>query len=485
MNDWRDPATGSIKYLQHILQLFGLKRQDIDNGLDVLVNPNNLDEDALARVVGGGLLLAIQPTQSFCGSLGITKIESPKFGTTGFNELFSGADGVSYRTLHPFFCFEGQGVGLVMDAEERAVWFFSSQGAGGILLIGTELIADLVRYRQGDPEKAKNRPHETIWDIAGERPVYLFQNQIADIPKYQERQADFWAMMLTRYVAEKISAQLLPILPGGAPGAIVITGDDDQAYLEKYAEQLELLGDTPITYFLHPLTRHTPQTLRKMLGKPSVDLGIHPDALESPHQYARLLKNQCSWFQSLVGKRASSVRNHGYLNDGYWGHLEPWLEEGISFSTNIPGLDGCALNGSLLPAKVFKDNILSKHWSVVTAIGDGFRYVNGGRSEEEAAQCILNLAAAIRRSGIPGVIVLNLHPQNIGDTRSMHIAALEVIRSGFVAWSMRDCHLWFENMTSDTEEPSMRPASARWWTRLAKLFRHQGVGQVTGADGGK
>jgi hypothetical protein len=181
-----------------------------------------------------------------------------------------------------------------------------------------------------------------------------------------------------------------------------------------------------------------------------------------------------------VGRRASSLRNHGFLNDGYWGHLKPWIDEGISFSSNIPGLDGCALNGSLLPARVYDDGRLTGHWSVVTAIGDGVRYVNGGKSDVESANCIFDLAEAIRQSAIPGVIVLNLHPQNVGDTRAMHLAAREVIRSGFIAWNMRDCLDWFANGVASTPAGSFRRTLGRilpsWSNALFQVAGDYGAG---------
>ena len=65
-------------------------------------------------------------------------------------------------------------------------------------------------------------------------------------------------------------------------------------------------------------------------------------------------------------------------------------------------------------------------------------------SPEESRQCILDLAERIRTSGVPGIIVLNLHPQNIDLTREMHRAAREVAESGFLAWTVRECLEWFE-----------------------------------------
>lgn len=472
-------SEGSLAFLSHILRLFGLAQEDIARRIDVLIRPSQLDAQVMIRASQGAIVIAIQPGDAFCHPLGVAAVEVPLSGNANF-ACPGPSNGVGkFRTLHASFRFEGEGEPVVLDDSGRPVWLFLPKNEGGILLVGTALVADLICYRQGDPTAVA--PREAMWDIAGERPIYLFEKQIAGLPRYQERQADFWSMIAARFLADKLRSPLSPILPGGAPGAIVITGDDDQAYLEKYSEQLKLLGNTPITYFLHPLTRHTPATLSSMLGKSSVDLGIHPDALESPGDYARLLKEQCAWFERLVGKRASSLRNHGFLNDGYWGHLKPWIDEGISFSTNIPGLDGCAVNGSLLPARVYDDGCLTGHWSVVTAIGDGVRYVNGGKSDVESANCIFDLADAIRQSAIPGVMLLNFHPQNVGDTRAMHLAAREVIRSGFIAWNMRDCLDWFANGIASTPAGSFRRTLDRILPSWANAIFPRGGGLRAGA----
>jgi hypothetical protein len=181
-----------------------------------------------------------------------------------------------------------------------------------------------------------------------------------------------------------------------------------------------------------------------MFGGRRVDLGLHPDALDAPDQYAERLEEQLNWYRTLTGRPALSVRNHGFLNDGYWGHLPSWLRSGIRISSNLPGLDGRVLNGSLLPARLVFNEVLTPHWSVLTAIGDGVRYALG-MNENDAGDCVWRTADSIRTSGMPGVMVLNLHPQNVSDTRAMHAAAIEVIRGGFLAWTMQDCLDWFES----------------------------------------
>src|SRR5262249_52961012 len=129
----------------------------------------------------------------------------------------------------------------------------------------------------------------------------------------------------------------------------------------------------------------------------------------------------------------------------YWGHLPHWLASDVRLSANIPGMDGRVPNGSLLPARVAWDGRLTNHWSVLTAIGDGVVFALGKTAEQSAA-CVPDLADRIRTSGVPGLLVLNLHPDNIESTASMHQAAREVVDSGFLPWTIGDCLNFFESI---------------------------------------
>jgi len=179
-----------------------------------------------------------------------------------------------------------------------------------------------------------------------------------------------------------------------------------------------------------------------MAAQRTLDLGLHPDALDRPDRYASLFARQARWFTGLVGRPAQSVRNHGFLNDGYWGHLDAWIEGGMLISSNLPGIDGNVLNGSLLPARVAYRGELTGHWSILTLIGDGAITINNWDSER-AARCVYDAADHIRDSAIPGVMVLNLHPENVAKSASMHRAVMELIRSGFVPWTIEQCLDWF------------------------------------------
>jgi hypothetical protein len=401
---------------------------------------------------GRGRVLVLSPSEAVLASLGLRSAPGPTPPAVVHGPTIQLP---RLRTLHPSVALAGDGAeAVVVDAAGRGIWARLRRPGGDVLVVGTDVAGDLVRYTQGDPAAVGDRGAEATWQYDGERPLYLFEKQL-DGEEPHVRHADLWAEALAR--ATEGSRE--PILPGGAAGAIVVTGDDDQAYLEAYARQLELLGAIPVTYFLHPQTRHTRDSLTALRRQGRVELELHPDALEAPDRYPALLREQVEWFQALTGSRPRAVRNHGYLNDGYWGHLSAWIAEGIEVSTNLPGVDGRVLNGSLLPARVVSDGVLTEHWSVLTLLGDGMLWALD-MSPQEAHERILATAQRVYASAIPGVLVLNLHPQSVHRESArpadeLHRAVREIVAGGFLAWTVRDCVEWFRRRDDESRQ-SMR-----------------------------
>lgn len=348
------------------------------------------------------------------------------------------------RSFHPAQYFEGEGlIPVVTDTAGRMVWAFQPRAeGGGLLLIGTDLAADLTLLRQGCPEAADNRPTEAQWGFAGERPNYLFEAQL-DPRQPFDRPADWWLWTLRDALVRHAGVAARSVLPGGAPGMIVITGDDDQAPIEDYRAQRELLGDLPVTYFLHPLCQLDRAGLDEIAAGRDLEWGLHPDALETPDEYPQRLTEQSAWFEERVGHKPRLVRNHGFLNDGYWGHVRPWLAQGIVGSSNIPGVDGRVVNGSLLPARLTLNGEITAHVSLLTAFGDGAMFVH----DWDAATTVEAVLASGRRiveSGVPGVLVFNLHPANHLRAEPMHLAAQRLVQEGFVPATLGSALDWFE-----------------------------------------
>jgi len=349
------------------------------------------------------------------------------------------------RSLSPAFAYSGQGWNtILLDEFGQSVWLSRNFGTVQVVVVGTALVSDLLTLRQGDPQVIRDKNSPEMWGFSYERPNYLFEKTAPDADSL-ERLADFWIDFLASEIALIAGIERLQILPQGAPGALVITGDDDQAALDRYRLQLQALNGLPVTYFLHPLTHLTRELLQDFTRSNSrVEFGIHPDALETPADYSLLFDQQCKWFGQLTDKSPKSVRNHGYLNDGYWGHLSAWLKHKVVVSSNIPGLNGQVVTHSLIPMRVLIDETLTSHWSILTLFGDGMIYALG-MSDEEAAARVLRACEKIRRSGIPGVIVVNVHPQNFPDTVALHAALRSISESDFVTWNISEMYSWFES----------------------------------------
>jgi hypothetical protein len=362
----------------------------------------------------------------------------------GFLSLLMKRRAPLYRALLPHISFGGRKVEpMLVNKGGRAALAWLKGENEKILLVGFDVVNEVIRYRQGDPTKAETtglKERET-WGFPGERPLYLFQGHLLSsfrtIP---------WADYLCFFLAETLSQlsgyPLVEPLPGGARGAVILTGDDDQAFLDKYREQLQLIGDLPMTYFLHYKTKHTKETLKNLPAH--VDLGLHPDALDQPGEYKKLCAEQLAMIRELAGRPIRTLRNHGYLNDGYLGHLGVWEENGLFLDANYPGLDGTALNGSFLPMRLRRmDGSWSSHYSLLTAFGDGilsiFRI-----NQQQAVKRIQKVASQIEGS-YPGVIVFNFHPQNVSETDEMHRAVVKLgQRPGWVALGLEKYLDWLE-----------------------------------------
>ena len=374
-------------------------------------------------------------------------------------------------TLHSSVALQGLNLcPILTGAAQLTLWAGIPIGQGHLFLVGTDLASDLVRLRQGDPAAALSRPTGAQWGFAGERPTYLFERQLQGRDP-ADRPADWWLWGLRTALAEHAGLVPDPVLPSGAAGLIIVTGDDDQAALADYRTQRAVLKGLATTYFLHPLTKHDAKSMAEIGAGQTVEWELHPDALESPDEYGVRLAEQARWFSNLTGRPPRLVRNHGYLNDGYWSHARDWIAEGITGSSNLPGVDGCVLNGSLLPARLALDGVLSPHWSILTAFGDGVAFIHNW-SDRAMFDNVVASGRRIVDSEVPGVLVLNLHPENVARATPMHQAAMHLVeRHGFKAMTLGAALDWFSardrgERTRDTQ------SEARAGNLLRRAVRH-------------
>lgn len=349
-----------------------------------------------------------------------------------------------YRALLPHITFFSENIEpLWIDNKNRILIGWLNEKNHKKLLVGLNVVEEIIRYRQGDPNKVKTAKFKGGWGFDYERADYLFEEHV--IEKYMTVP---WADYLGFFIAEKLACitrfPLVMPLPQGAKGAILLTGDDDQAYLEKYKEQLKYIKNIPITYFLHPLTRHTSETLKDLPD--NVDFGVHPDALNDPENYDKLCKEQVYYIRNLTNRPIRSLRNHGFLNKGYLGYLKTWEECDIKLDLNYGGVNGKIFNASFLPMRVRRpDNSWSKHYSLITAFGDGMIYALNMTCKKAITQ-IRKVVKQIENH-YPGVIVFNFHPQNIEDTKCLLNEVVKLSKKpGWIALKIEEYIDWLETL---------------------------------------
>jgi glycosyltransferase involved in cell wall biosynthesis len=349
--------------------------------------------------------------------------------------------GARYRALLPAVSFSGAAVTPIWMTESgRAVVGWWERYGRRDLVIGLNVVEEIVRYTQGDPNKVATVADKTMWGSADhERPAYLFEDNIA-AGHEMTPWADRLGYLLARLIAEACAMPLIATLPGGARGGVLLTGDDDEAYLEKYDEQLKLLDGFPITYFLLPRTRHSPDTLAHL--PKSVELGVHVDALSDPAAYETICCAETEAVRRLTGRPVRSVRNHGHLNRGYWGLLPAWEKCDLAFDLNIRGIDGTCPTGSYLPYCVRRrDGMWSTHRALFSTFSDTMLHMQNWPPAQQVAT-IRALADRIDDEG-PGVIVANFHPQNVSESYETHQAVMAIgRREGWVALGVESYCEW-------------------------------------------
>lgn len=330
-----------------------------------------------------------------------------------------------YRALFSHLSFEGTGLTPIWTtADGRTVIGWLDRDGRRRLIVGLDVVEEVVRYTQGDPEKVNTAVDKTLWGVGHERPAYLFEDHIvpgAEMVPW----ADNLGFLIARCASQAAGMPLIATLPKGARGAVLLTGDDDQAELQKYAKQLQILNGFPITYLMLPHTRHTRETLDALPS--TVELGVHVDALDHPEEYDRICSEQTTAVRELSGRVPRTVRNHGHLNRGYWTQLQAWEQNGLLLDFQIRGLDGTCPTGSYVPYRVRRpDGSWSRHWSLFSTFSDSMLALQHW-PERHQTKVITALARQIENT-TPGIIVANFHPQNVDDIPKVHRGFMSVGR---------------------------------------------------------
>ena len=84
-----------------------------------------------------------------------------------------------YRALLDHVSFAASGITPIWSAASgRTVIGWWRRGSQRTLIVGLDLVEELVRYTQGDPAKVQTATDKTLWGMGHERPAYLFDDNI-------------------------------------------------------------------------------------------------------------------------------------------------------------------------------------------------------------------------------------------------------------------------------------------------------------------
>src|SRR5439155_4576424 len=140
--------------VEHHMRLFGLR-----HGTPLVLAPASECDFGAAReaCAKGETVVALDPDAGFCHALGAS--DCGALVPTGHMLVCPAATERSWRRLRTLHAVRGfmhpNGVPVVAtQAALPAAWLWVPHGRSGVLLVGTELAADLIRYRQGDPSRA-------------------------------------------------------------------------------------------------------------------------------------------------------------------------------------------------------------------------------------------------------------------------------------------------------------------------------------------
>ena len=201
-------AALDVSVVAHQLRVVGWRGEGQDGvaGVMLLSDPALSDVAAAQQAVASGrVIVAMQPREGFCASFGVQAARARPIhvpakgrGSLPGSRLRALRDArrghavsrFRLRTLHPYSTFDGPVGHAIVEAHDgAAVWRWLQYGTGGMLMIGTDLAGDIIRYRQGNPQKTSEGQQGHRWGYAGERPNYLFEEQRGDEPRYA-RHAD-------------------------------------------------------------------------------------------------------------------------------------------------------------------------------------------------------------------------------------------------------------------------------------------------------
>ena len=228
--------------------------------------------------------------------------------------------------LYPAGQYEGESPGIVR----------ASVGEGAIVAVAFDLPRAVLMLRQGDPAHREERgrgegparPTELACDLGPDEPAWI-------------PYADLLGLLLVDLVEAVVPAPLPRLwhLPGGAPGILLYSGDEDGADVAWNRTEFEAVTAAGGRMNLFVIPGNTHSTSEDVAAyRRHHDVGPHPNirTLDGGPVAARVaeMEKQIRQFEEMYGVKARSLRNHCVAWAGYLEPVEAMARCGVGMEGN-------------------------------------------------------------------------------------------------------------------------------------------------------
>ena len=228
--------------------------------------------------------------------------------------------------LYPAGLYGGESPGIVR----------APVGDGTIIALAFDLPRAVLMLRQGDPSNREEggrsdgpaRPTHLACDIGPNEPGWI-------------PYADLLGLLLVDLVETAIPAPVPRLwhLPGGAPGLLLYSGDEDGADVAWNRTEFDAVagaGGSMNLYVIPGNTRSTPENIA--VYRRHHDVGPHPNirSLDCEPVAARTaeMERQIQQFEQMFEGKAHSLRNHCLAWAGYLEPVEAMARCGVGMEGN-------------------------------------------------------------------------------------------------------------------------------------------------------
>lgn len=297
-------------------------------------------------------------------------------------------------------------------------------GRGTIYWVGSNVVDEIVRYRQGDPDLPTPTIPYDIVECTCERPMYRYKPVIR-VDRALFPEADIWGWLVAHWAWNLMIGPQVMVwpLPCAERSISLFTADGDEATKKQIQKMNSLLRDAgiPWTLFVTPNTAKDESWQPRELNE-NGDFAIHPVLYDNdPINYEITLKKQLEWFVEKFGCMPSAVRNHMFFHKGYLELQEIWERESVPINFNLPwciNFDGemmpAILGGTFHPFSYRRKNSSwMQHMGIVSPYGDGVLFALDRKYAWKNAKKLAIYLIRILSEYFPGVLVANFHPYNI------------------------------------------------------------------------